>query len=92
MTLATILTICILFSAASGDLISSRWSAVSAWARPQDSRLLRLRRQTRLYLVRALLRVRKPLQLAGNDGPSVSFRLKSPAINPNKSREAQAAL
>src|SRR5438105_2015828 len=34
MTLATILTICILFSAASGDMISSRWSAASAWARP----------------------------------------------------------
>ena len=34
MTLATILTIYVLFSAASGDLISSRWSAASAWARP----------------------------------------------------------
>jgi hypothetical protein len=34
MTLATILTICVLFSAASGDLISSRLGAASAWARP----------------------------------------------------------
>ena len=34
MSLATILTICVLFSAASGELISASLRAASAWARP----------------------------------------------------------